>query len=56
VARPAALTGQTRIPVSLTKEASMAERQCQIDPMIDEMVAAGKSEQDILKPRPSVLG
>ena len=48
-ARPAALTGQTRIPVSLTKEASMAERhRCQIDPMIDEMVAAGKSEQDIL--------
>jgi hypothetical protein len=48
-ARSAALTGQTRIPVSHTKEASMAERhRCQIDLMIDEMVAAGKSEQDIL--------
>ena len=46
-ARSAALTGQPRIPVSHTKGASMAERhRCQIDLMIDEMVAAGKSEQD----------
>jgi hypothetical protein len=35
--------------VSRTKEASMAERhRCQIDLMIDEMIAAGRSEQDIL--------
>jgi hypothetical protein len=48
VARSAALTGQTRIPVSHTKAASMTERyRCQIDVVIDKMIADSRSEEEI---------
>jgi hypothetical protein len=49
VARSAALTGQTRIPLSCAMEAWMAERhRSQIEIMIDEMIADSRPEQDIL--------